>query len=53
VPDSGTAEVVCAGPPMQPTRCELDCAMGDCPDGMDCVGLGPMGAIQRCMWPPA
>lgn len=52
-PDSGTAEVVCGGPPMQPTRCELDCSMGECPDGMDCVGLGPMGQIMRCVWPSA
>jgi hypothetical protein len=53
VPDSGTAEVICGGPPMQPTRCELDCSMGECPDGMDCVGLGPMGQVMRCAWPPA
>lgn len=53
VPETGTAEVVCAGPPMQETRCELDCSMGECPDGMGCVGLGPMGQVMRCAWPPA
>lgn len=52
-PDTGSAEVICGGPPMQPTRCELDCSNGDCPDGMDCVGLGPMGQAERCVWPAA
>lgn len=32
--------------------CQLDCSMGDCPDGMDCVGVGPGGAVMLCAWPP-
>jgi hypothetical protein len=53
VPDSGTAVVVCGGPPMQPTRCLLDCSMGECPDGMSCIGVGPGGNFMVCAWPPA
>lgn len=50
-PDSGAAVPVCGGPPMQDTRCQLDCSMGDCPDGMSCVGVGPGGAVMLCAWP--
>ena len=50
-PSSGTATPLCAGPPGQDI-CLLDCSEGDCPDGMDCVGLGPGGNAMRCAWPP-
>jgi hypothetical protein len=37
---------------MNPTFCQLDCSAGPCPDGMQCVALGPMGQALRCLWPP-
>lgn len=50
-PTSGTAEPACGGPPGQDTVCQLDCSDGDCPDGMECVALGPMAQVQLCVWP--
>jgi hypothetical protein len=52
LPDSGGATVVCAAPMMMPDFCQLDCSQGECPAGMECVGLGPMGQALRCLWPP-
>jgi hypothetical protein len=52
VPDSGGATIICAAPMMMSDFCQLDCSRGPCPDGMACVGLGPMGQALRCLWPP-
>lgn len=48
-PSSGTAIAICGGPNQD--RCELDC--GDdatCPDGMECIGVGPGMTFMRCAW---
>ncbi len=50
-PSSGTAVPACGGPPGQDPFCQLDCSRGECPDGMECVGVGPMMQIQLCVWP--
>ncbi|MCA9708011.1 MAG: hypothetical protein KDK70_19315 [Myxococcales bacterium] len=50
-PTDGDAVPFCGGPPNQPTVCMLDCSMGTCPAGMECVGLGPGGMAMRCVWP--
>jgi hypothetical protein len=50
-PSSGDAPVNCGAPPMQQTRCQLACTMGEtCPDGMECVEVGG-GAFALCAWP--
>ncbi len=49
-PSSGNAIPRCTG--MNGLRCALDCSDGaQCPDGMDCVGLGMDGQAMRCAWP--
>lgn len=49
VPDTGDAEVVCAG--MMMNQCLLDCSGGaTCPDGMECVPVAG-GMFNRCLWP--
>lgn len=45
---SGGATPVCEGPPGTDI-CVLDCSMGDCPDGMDCVDIFGNGAFLRCV----
>jgi hypothetical protein len=49
-PESGTATVVCSGATSD--VCQLDCASGECPDGMVCITLGPMSSVRRCAFNP-
>jgi len=49
-PTSGTTPVVCVGAPV--SQCVLECdGAAICPDGMDCLGVGPGGMFNRCAWP--
>lgn len=50
-PTSGDAVPVCEGPPGGVQGCVLDCSMGTCPDGMDCVDIFGDGAFLRCIHP--
>lgn len=50
-PDTGTATPICDGPMGAGGFCALDCAEGDCPDGMTCEALGGGGMFMRCTWP--